>query len=167
MKKLILIMILFCTAASLFCQNYSSPSIKSSSVNKETSIKESGSPNKTSSQEAKTLPDSNIKKEVKEEDDQMTFTFFTTQTMSLMNSSSRTYFSLPSESEEAFITEIIPVNENLFKLTLSIPSGNSKNIFNIYVKKGEILGIKSKGSVFIGSVENFDYNSFSILGKRF
>ncbi|MCR5218385.1 hypothetical protein [Treponema sp.] len=182
MKKLILTAILFYTANLVFSQN--TPAAKNPGTSQSVSPAQTVSAPQTaaekqaSSESSTNLSGSNStaastapakKDSVKQpEDDQMTFTFYTTQTMSLMNSSSRTYFSLPAESEEASITEIIPVNETMFRLTVSIPSKTTAPCsYHIYVKKGEILGIKSKGAVFIGSVESFDYNSFAILGKKF
>ncbi|MBE6354794.1 hypothetical protein [Treponema sp.] len=159
MKKLILTVILFSMTGMLFSQTAADTAVQ----------KENGQqPSVTVTVPASPVQNRSSKKTETPEDDQQNFTFSTTQTMSLMNSSSKTYFSIPADSEEAAILEITPVNETLFKLVIAVPVKNSTyHNFVIYVKKGEILGIKSKGAVFIGSVENFDYNSFTILGKRF
>ena len=155
MKKLILTVILFSITGLLFSQTAADTAVQ----------KENGH---TVTVPASPVQNRSSKKTETPEDDQAEFTFSTTQTMSLMNSSSKTYFSIPADSEEAAILEITPVNETLFKLVIAVPVKNSAyHNFVIYVKKSEILGIKSKGAVFIGSVENFDYNSFTILGKRF
>ena len=110
MKKLILTVILFSITGMLFSQTAADTAVQ----------KENGQqPSVTVTVPASPVQNRSSKKTETPEDDQQNFTFSTTQTMSLMNSSSKTYFSIPADSEEAAILEITPVNETLFKLVIA------------------------------------------------
>lgn len=94
-----------------------------------------------------------------------TYTMYVGLRISYLKINDIGYFQFNSDVS-ATILEILPVNENLCKVVISVPWNRAGSFQNyvIYIKKGDLLRTMTSRQVAIGIVNDFQYNQISFLG---
>ena len=66
----------------------------------------------------------------------------------------------------ATVLEILPLEDNLCKVVISVPWNRAGSFqdYVIYIKKGDLLQTRTSSQIAIGVVSDFQYNQLSFLG---